>query len=159
MSATRILRFTTAFFDVSKERPNPVNPIAGESLLLWLQAQARPQLELSAPEAEDWGWYSDVIVDGRAYTIGASASGDEDDDEGGNADPRGAREWVLQIVKHRSVSEKLQLDTSHGEVKSMRTPQALRRRGAGRAILTHIMAEARVRGYTRLSLETGSMEL
>ena len=44
----------------------------------------------------------------------------------------------------------------HGEVKSMRTPKSLRRRGAGRAILTHILAEARSRGYQRLSLETGS---
>jgi putative acetyltransferase len=45
-----------------------------------------------------------------------------------------------------------------GEIKSMRTPQALRRRGAGRAILTHIIDEARRRGYQRLSLETGSLE-
>jgi putative acetyltransferase len=51
-----------------------------------------------------------------------------------------------------------ELDATHGEVKSMRTPAKLRRRGAGRAILTHIVGEARVRGYTRLSLETGSME-
>ena len=50
-----------------------------------------------------------------------------------------------------------ELDRTHGEIKSMRTPAQLRRRGAGRAILTHIMAEARTRGYRRLSLETGSM--
>ena len=50
-----------------------------------------------------------------------------------------------------------ELDARHGEVKSMRTPARLRRRGAGRAVLTHILAEARARGYTRLSLETGSM--
>ena len=50
-----------------------------------------------------------------------------------------------------------ELDATHGEVKSMRTPAQLRRRGAGRAILTHILGEARARGYTRLSLETGSM--
>ncbi len=43
-----------------------------------------------------------------------------------------------------------------GEVKSMRTPQALRRRGAGRAVLAHLVAEARRRGYRRLSLDTGS---
>jgi putative acetyltransferase len=49
-----------------------------------------------------------------------------------------------------------ELDATHGEVKSMRTPAHLRRRGAGRAILTHILAEARARGYRRLSLETGS---
>jgi putative acetyltransferase len=51
-----------------------------------------------------------------------------------------------------------ELDPAHGEVKSMRTPNALRRRGAGRAILAHIVGEARMRGYARLSLETGSME-
>jgi putative acetyltransferase len=51
-----------------------------------------------------------------------------------------------------------QLDPQHGEVKSMRTPQLRRRRGAGRAILQHIIAVARSRGYRRLSLETGSMQ-
>ncbi len=48
------------------------------------------------------------------------------------------------------------LDERHGEVKSMRTPDAHRRRGAGRAILAHIMDIARSRGYERLSLETGA---
>ena len=51
-----------------------------------------------------------------------------------------------------------QLSPEHGEVKSMRTPERLRRRGAGRAILTHIVAVARERGYQRLSLETGAPE-
>ena len=51
-----------------------------------------------------------------------------------------------------------ELDRRHGEVKSMRTPAALRRRGAGRAILTHIVEVARSRSYQRLSLETGSAE-
>lgn len=50
------------------------------------------------------------------------------------------------------------LDDTHGEVKSMRTPAALRRRGAGRAVLAHIVGEARARGYERLSLETGAAE-
>jgi putative acetyltransferase len=49
------------------------------------------------------------------------------------------------------------LDAAHGEVKSMRTPSALRRRGAGRAILEHIIAVAKSRSYRRLSLETGAM--
>jgi putative acetyltransferase len=46
----------------------------------------------------------------------------------------------------------------HGEIKSMRTPAALRRQGAGRAILAHIIGVARARSYGRLSLETGSMQ-
>lgn len=50
-----------------------------------------------------------------------------------------------------------ELGREHGEIKSMRTPDALRRRGAGRAILAHIVDAASSRGYKRLSLETGSM--
>lgn len=43
-----------------------------------------------------------------------------------------------------------------GEIKSMRTADAHLRRGVAAAILDHLIAEARRRGYTRLSLETGS---
>ncbi len=50
-----------------------------------------------------------------------------------------------------------QLDPTHGELKSMRTPTAHRRIGTGRAILAHIIDVARSRSYERLSLETGSM--
>ena len=39
-----------------------------------------------------------------------------------------------------------QLDPEHGEIKSMRTPAALRRRGAGRALLELIIRAARSRG-------------
>lgn len=49
-----------------------------------------------------------------------------------------------------------QLDATHGEVKSMRVAPAARGTGAGRAMLDHIVAEARQRGYARLSLETGT---
>lgn len=51
-----------------------------------------------------------------------------------------------------------EIDPGHGEIKSMRTPEAHRRRGAGRAILAHIVGVARARSYGRLSLETGAME-
>ena len=51
-----------------------------------------------------------------------------------------------------------ELDGTHGEVKAMRTPSALRRQGAGRAILDHIIGVAKSRGYRRLSLETGAHE-
>ena len=50
------------------------------------------------------------------------------------------------------------LDATHGEVKSMRTATARRRAGVGRAMLEHIIAEARARSYARLSLETGSLD-
>ncbi|MBR0859513.1 GNAT family N-acetyltransferase [Bradyrhizobium liaoningense] len=52
-----------------------------------------------------------------------------------------------------------QLDEALGEVKSMRAAPAARGTGVGRAILLHIIAEARKRGYARLSLETGTAPL
>jgi putative acetyltransferase len=52
-----------------------------------------------------------------------------------------------------------QLDDGHGEVKSMRAAPAARGTGVGRALLTHIVAEAGRRGYRRLSLETGTAAL
>ncbi|MFD1765936.1 GNAT family N-acetyltransferase [Sphingorhabdus buctiana] len=49
-----------------------------------------------------------------------------------------------------------EIDPAHGEVKSMRTHSAQLRKGAAAAMLEHIIATARERGYQRLSLETGS---
>lgn len=51
-----------------------------------------------------------------------------------------------------------QFSASEGEIKSMRTPAAIRGKGAGRAMLHHILETARARGLTRLSLETGSQD-
>jgi putative acetyltransferase len=50
-----------------------------------------------------------------------------------------------------------ELSPSHGEIKSMRTATAFRRKGIAAKVLVHIIDEARRRGYERLSLETGSM--
>ncbi|HJQ48527.1 MAG TPA: GNAT family N-acetyltransferase [Amycolatopsis sp.] len=50
------------------------------------------------------------------------------------------------------------LDPTHAEIKSMRTSGAHRGRGVGSQVLRHLIAEARARGFSRLSLETGSME-
>jgi putative acetyltransferase len=48
------------------------------------------------------------------------------------------------------------LTPEHGEIKSMRVADAFRGQGAGHAMLGHIIAQARHRGFSRLSLETGS---
>lgn len=51
-----------------------------------------------------------------------------------------------------------QLDPAHGEIKSMRTAPEFLRRGVGEAVLLHLIAEGRRRGYSRISLETGRPE-
>ncbi|WP_079504710.1 GNAT family N-acetyltransferase [Mesobacillus jeotgali] len=51
-----------------------------------------------------------------------------------------------------------ELDSQHGELKSMRTAESHLRKGVAQALLEHIMKEAKSRGYKKLSLETGSME-
>ncbi|MFO1461353.1 MAG: GNAT family N-acetyltransferase [Verrucomicrobiota bacterium] len=50
-----------------------------------------------------------------------------------------------------------ELNSLHGELKSMRTASGYRRRGVARRLLEHILLEAQRRGYRRVSLETGSM--
>ena len=47
------------------------------------------------------------------------------------------------------------LAPDHGELKSMRVAPAFLRQGVGEAVLLHLIAEARARGYSRVSLETG----
>jgi putative acetyltransferase len=50
-----------------------------------------------------------------------------------------------------------ELDTKHGEIKSMRTAGDHLRKGVARELLVHIINQATSRGYEKLSLETGSM--
>lgn len=51
-----------------------------------------------------------------------------------------------------------QLTDSHAEIKSMRTAAAYLRQGVASQMLDHLIRQAAARGYSRLSLETGSME-
>ena len=50
-----------------------------------------------------------------------------------------------------------ELNLNHAEIKSMRTAVSERGKGVASMLLQHILKEARVRGYRRISLETGSM--
>lgn len=50
------------------------------------------------------------------------------------------------------------LDDQHAELKTMHTARHVRGQGIGRAMLEHLLAVARERGFERVSLETGSME-
>ena len=93
----KIIRFTTNLFDISKEDENPINPIYGQSLLLWLKDKIHNSYDFTTPDYEDWGWYSDITWEGRTYIIGASCLEEEHNNY----------EWVLQIIKQRSLFEKI----------------------------------------------------
>jgi len=49
-----------------------------------------------------------------------------------------------------------ELDPGHGEIKSMRTAAAYLRKGVAARLLQHLLDEATLRSYRRLSLETGA---
>lgn len=51
-----------------------------------------------------------------------------------------------------------QIEPGHGELKSMRAHPDYRGKGAGKAMLLHLLGAARQRGYGRVSLETGRPE-
>ena len=93
-----LITFTSSKFDVSSETPNPINPIAGESVLAWLRERLGADgREVTAPEAEDWGWYIYVRSAEGDYLVGASADLDEP----------APREWKIQICRERSALDKL----------------------------------------------------
>lgn len=93
--------FKTSKFDVSKEDENPINPIYGQSLLIWLEKELPDELNLDEPDAEDWGWFSHLEWKGREYLVGATAYFEDGDDLTSEL------EWVFQVDKHRSFKEKL----------------------------------------------------
>jgi hypothetical protein len=94
-----LISFTTDRFDISTEKPNPINPIAGQSVLLWLRQElARVQYRVTEPDAEDWGWYIRVEGADASYLVGASAEA---------ADPTPTVEWTVQVHKDRPMKDKI----------------------------------------------------
>ena len=95
---THLVTFTSSRFAVSAETPNPINPIAGEGVLKWLQRElSAAGYEVTAPEPEDWGWYIYVRRQEISYLVGASSDVDQPD----------PREWIIQIHRQRSFMDKL----------------------------------------------------
>ncbi len=60
------IHFKTSFFNVSKEK-NPINSIYGISLLEWLKEELKEKIDITEPDAEDWGWYSELEYQGNNY--------------------------------------------------------------------------------------------
>src|SRR5262245_10610238 len=100
ITVAHVITFRSARFDIAAETPNPINPIAGESLLRWLREQLRQSgYAATTPQPEDWGWFIGVEADGASYLVGAS--GEADDASAGQV------AWTIQIHKHRSLKQKL----------------------------------------------------
>ena len=94
-----LISFKTARFDVRAETPNPVNPIAGRSVLVWLRtALVNAGYQATEPGTEDWGWYMDVQGASGSYLVGASGDAESVERQ---------VEWVVQIHKHRSLTDRL----------------------------------------------------
>ena len=91
-----VIWFTSDKFDLAKEDPNPINPFHGQSLLQWIRQQLDGRYEVTEPDYEDWGWYSDIDFEGRSYMLGAHGN-----------EAEGTVEWALAFDKHRTLWEKL----------------------------------------------------
>jgi putative acetyltransferase len=76
-------------------------------------------------------------------------------DKGALADP-GIRFFVLREGgTPLAMGAFKRIDAGHAEIKSMHVLAEARGRGLSKAMLDHLVAEARKDGFTRLSLETG----
>jgi hypothetical protein len=99
VAGAHVITFRSDRFDAAVEPPNPINPIAGESVLRWLREPlGRSGYEVTEPQPEDWGWYIGVSGPGGAYLVGASADAE--------AGP-GPVDWTLQIHKPRSLRDRI----------------------------------------------------
>ena len=95
-----LIKFYTKKFDVSKESENPINPIYGQSLLLWLQEKLGNVYEIDSPEPEDWGWYSYINWNGTIYMLGSFAEKESDD----------LYYWQLMVEKQRTLKSKMTIE-------------------------------------------------
>jgi hypothetical protein len=95
----RLVTFATNKFDISKEEPNDINPIAGQALLQWLSSKLiSAGFKTTEPQTEDWGWYINVEGSMGAYLVGASGEPER---------PGTDVEWTIQIHKNRSLKDKI----------------------------------------------------
>lgn len=80
-----------------------------------------------------------------------------------SVEPHAVAESGITLFSARSPASELlgigglkELDRQHGEIKTMHTAASARSRRVGRGVLEALLTEAARRGYTRVSLETGT---
>ena len=93
------IEFGSAYSDVEHEPPNDINPVKGQSFLVWLA----PLLEsagyiVEGPHTEDWGWFLRARDALGRYIIGAMAMSEGDNYVA----------WYAHVSRERSLAEVLQ---------------------------------------------------
>jgi|SRR6185437_2419724 len=140
-----LFTFNSGRFRTGDERPNPINPIAGESVLKWLATQLTDRgFEVGAPDPEDWGWCTRVVSGPARYLLGACGEWFPT-----SADPR--TDWTVLLELSRSLGQRL--SGAH----QMRTDDALS--AAIEAVLrgdAEFRAVAVDRGSARTDREPGA---
>ena len=121
--------------------------VEGLSQVLGLQA------EIDRRRAGGWApSLVDVVVGARTVLL------DGTDDPAGLA--RDMRSWSVPAAP-QNAGPAIEIACWYqgpdlAEIKSMHTAEAARGRGVGRAMLAHLLAVARARGFRRVKLETGT---
>ena len=75
---------------------------------------------------------------------------------------RGPDIWFFTVRREGAllgVGALRRLDGEHAEIKSMHTAEGHRGQGLAARMLEHLITHAREQGFSRVSLETGSMEI
>lgn len=94
-----IISFKTAKFDPSKEKANPIKPVAGAGVLEWIRAALKDTpYTATLPVAKDSGWCMDVRREKAVYMVGANGRS-----EAGTAEVK----WTVQIHSRRGFMDKL----------------------------------------------------
>lgn len=93
-----VIRFRTEMFDIAKEQENPINPVFGESILIWLRENAKRLTDFTDVEPEDHGWYVFAKFGPQRYSFVGSVVHDVPPEE---------QEWYLVVERERTLKEKL----------------------------------------------------
>ncbi len=93
-----VISFETNQFDFDTEEENPINPIKGKSVGVWITNLLKNDgVVVTEVDAEDWGWYSYATYHGNKYLVGFIGLLSELKNE--------APEIIVQIDKSRSFIE------------------------------------------------------
>jgi len=96
-----VLKFRNSNLTTWATASSNVRKIFYVILLDWLRKKVIGKVQITEPDAADWGWYSYLSWNGRDYLIGASVHYEKGED------PNSELERVFQVDKQRSLIERI----------------------------------------------------